>query len=237
MSSHARQSLALVVGQNCKDIRSAAGVTQDELARHAREAGLRWDAAKVGRFESGAVAPTFATVLAVSLALSKALADAGAGRGAILADLVATEGNVTLTTDAPGPLGTVLADVCRGRPWPTEPADLYGTDELAVWYAHTRIVDLVTSRALVDGYLDPNLTSAELAQMRQRSGLTEDRLAQRLNISRDRLAAVSFRLWDGRTFGQERDRRAGSDANQQKKGRIARALRAELERALADGND
>jgi hypothetical protein len=72
--------------------------------------------------------------------------------------------------------------------------------------------------------------------MRQRSGLTEDRVAQRLKISRDRLAAVSFRLWQ-HTFSEERDRRAGPDANQQKKGRITRELRAELEKAIADGDD
>jgi hypothetical protein len=92
------------------------------------------------------------------------------------------------------------------------------------------------SKALVDGQIDPNLTSAELAHVRQRSGLTEDRIAQRLRVSRDRLAATSFRLWDGRTFGEERDRRAGPDANPQKRGRVTRELRAELEKALADGN-
>jgi hypothetical protein len=47
---------------------------------------------------------------------------------------------------------------------------------------------------------------------------------------------VSFQLWQG-TFTEERDRRAGPDANQQKRGRISRDLRAELEKALADGND
>jgi hypothetical protein len=89
----------------------------------------------------------------------------------------------------------------------------------------------------VDGYFDPNLTTTDLEQIRQRSGLTEDRIAQRLEISRDRMAAVSFRLWQGRTFGEERDRRAGPGANQQKKGRITRDLRGELEEALADGDD
>jgi hypothetical protein len=70
----------------------------------------------------------------------------------------------------------------------------------------------------------------------QRSGLTEQRLAHRLAIGQDRLAVVSSRLWN-RTFNEERDRRAGPDANQQKKGRVSRELRAELEKALNDGND
>jgi hypothetical protein len=48
---------------------------------------------------------------------------------------------------------------------------------------------------------------------------------------------MPFRLWNGRTFGEERNQRAGPDANQQKKGRTTRELRAELEKALADGDD
>jgi hypothetical protein len=47
---------------------------------------------------------------------------------------------------------------------------------------------------------------------------------------------VSFQLWHS-TFSDERDQRAGPDANQQKRGRISRELRAELEKALSDGND
>jgi hypothetical protein len=43
-------------------------------------------------------------------------------------------------------------------------------------------------------------------------------------------------LWQ-RTFSEERDRRAGADANQQKRGQESRTLRAELEKALADGDD
>jgi hypothetical protein len=124
----------------------------------------------------------------------------------------------------------------RGRPWPSEPEDLLGADQFESQQVRQRVIERVMSKALVDGRIDPNLTSAELADMRQRSGLTEDRVAQRLKISRDRLAAVSFRLWQ-HTFSEERDRRADPDANQQKKGRITRELRAELEKAIADGDD
>jgi hypothetical protein len=57
-----------------------------------------------------------------------------------------------------------------------------------------------------------------------------------LKISRDRLAAVSFHLWQGRTFSEERDRLAGPGASPQKRGRVSRALQAELEKEMADGN-
>lgn len=237
-----RESLAVVVGGNCARLRSAAGLTQEQFAQYARGVGLRWTASKVADFERGRREVAFGTVLAVSLALSKAQADAKqrgtkVGAPVTLADLVESDGNVILAPDGPDPLGAVVADVCRGRRWPLEPVDLLGADEVKLQAVHRQVIDSALSKALVDGYFDPNLTTTDLEQMRQRSGLTEDRIAQQLKISRDRLAAVSFREWQGRTFGEERDRRAGGEVNQQKKGRITRELRAELEKALADGND
>ena len=60
------ESLAVVVGRNCRRIRTTAGITQNELAKHARDVGLRWTASKVGDFESGRNNPSFATVLALA---------------------------------------------------------------------------------------------------------------------------------------------------------------------------
>ena len=80
------------------------------------------------------------------------------------------------------------------------------------------------------------MRGVDLERMRRRSGLTEYRLATRLGISRDQLASMSFRLWQ-KTFSERRDQLAGADANAQKRGRISRELRAQLEKALADGNN
>ena len=55
------------------------------------------------------------------------------------------------------------------------------------------------------------------------------RQAKALGIEPARLAQLCFRLWGG-TFSEERDRRAGPHANAQKRGRVARELRAELVR-------
>jgi hypothetical protein len=70
----------------------------------------------------------------------------------------------------------------------------------------------------------------------QRSGLAEQRLAKSLGVSSSHLTDVSFRLWRS-TFSEERDRRAGAGANQQKKARVSRELRVEIEKALVHGND
>lgn len=234
-SARTRQSLAEVVGGNCKRIREAAGLKQDELARHARDAGLRWDAAKVGRFESGSVAPTFGTVIAVTLALSRAV-----DGPVTLADLVQFDGNVTLTRPGvPDPLGAVIAGVCRGEQWPQDPVQIYGADEFTEdELIKQRVHDEVVKRATLEiSRAQANAIAAVVvAATVQRSGLAEDRLAQRLKISADRLALLSSRLWQ-HTFSEERDRRAGPEANAQKRGQVARALQAELEKELANGDD
>lgn len=220
MAEPVPQPLAHVAGRNCKDIRNRIGVTQDDLARHARNVGLRWTASKVGDFEAGRSAPTFATVLAVTFALHQAAEQRGAESavGAVtLADLLAGDDRVALT-DGIAVSADLIADVCRGRP-----AKLYqGT-----WHPLMRGV---SSR-----HLDA-LLSGDAAVLLERSGLTEVRIAQRLNISTKLLASASSRLWN-RTFSEERDQRAGVGANRQKRAQVSRALRVELEKALSDGDD
>lgn len=217
------KSVAKVVGENCQRIRKKIGIRQDELARYARDVGLRWTASKVGDFEAGRRAPTFATVLLVSLALESA-AQMTAEKGShdvpdiTLAELVRAEGEIQLADDVALPAGLVAA-ACEGRPWQIQKSVPESEESLEL-YKH-----IWGENAL-----------APPERVLLRSGLTEDRLARQLGIERARLADVSYLLWNS-TFSEERDRRAGPDANQQKKGRISRELRTELEKALADGND
>ncbi|MGH3633948.1 MAG: helix-turn-helix domain-containing protein [Mycobacterium sp.] len=231
------ETLAALVGGNCKRIRAAAGVTQDELARCARDLGLRWNSSKVGDFETGRAAPTFATVLTASLALDHALAEAAQARGrsavrVTLADLLDSTGRVELNDELHF-RGSELADVCRGNAWRLS-RDKYRR-QLA---RQMRAARETVLRGLGVGEDDVRADQQRMArlQLLQRSGLTEQRLAQRLAVSRDRLADVSFALW-GHTFSDERDRRAGPDANKQKRGQVSRTLQAELEKALSDGED
>lgn len=215
--------LAEVVGANCKRIRVEIGVTQDELARHARDVGLRWNAAKVGDFEAGRSAPTFATVLVVSLALQSA-AQIAADRGdrevstVTLVDLVSSGGWIELNGDLSFPADLVTA-VCRGDPWRVSKSGPESEESLELYWQIWGQTALTPMERLL-----------------LRSGLTEDRLARQLGVERARLADISHLLWQS-TFSEERDRRAGPDANQQKKGRISREMRAELEKALADGDN
>ncbi|MBI3227794.1 MAG: helix-turn-helix transcriptional regulator [Mycolicibacterium cosmeticum] len=226
--------LAKVVGNNCRRIRSQYGITQDELARYGRDFGLRWNASKVGDFEAGRSSPTFATVLTVSLALHSAARNSSARTGnaeapVLLSELLRADDGVQvqLNDDLDLPAALVAA-VCEGKPWSIGP-----------WYLWKPTPGLETKeslefwRELMPG---DEVVGSPPERVLLRSGLTEDRLARRLGVDRARLADLSYLLWQ-RTFSEERDQRAGADANQQKKGRISRELRSELEQELSRGDD
>ncbi len=204
--------LTEVVGGNCRRIRTEViGITQDELARWARVYGLKWNAAKVANFEAGRWEPTLATVLAVGLALNRALVFRQIAAPAIIRGPKISRDQRPVT----------LADL------------LDGGDGLVALNDDV----LVAADALAGvGRGQPFPLQHYGDRLLDRSGLAEQRLAKTLGISGARLAGVSSQLW-GSTFGEERDRRAGVGANQQKKGRISRELRAELEKAITNGND
>lgn len=227
-----RATLAAVVGQNCKRIRNQIGITQDELARYARDRGLRWRASTVADFEGARSAPTFATVLALSITLQDAVqvSDAAAVRSgkrpismdvAVLDQLVQFDGEIEVNDDLALSADVVIG-ICRsqarpGMMWTPPGSEPEGTIQ---FYR--------------DAWGDSSLTPIERVLLR--SGSAEDRLARQLGIERHRLAELSNLLWQS-TFSEERDRRAGLGANQQKKGRITREMRAELERELPDVDD
>jgi transcriptional regulator with XRE-family HTH domain len=201
------RSLAEVVGGNCRRIRTEIGITQDELSLYARAHGLKWNAAKAGDFEAGRSEPTLATVLKVGMALQQALAFAQVAAGAIKDRTIPADRTVTL-------------------------ADLLGGNDGLVALADDLAVTTADLANVARGESFPSPRRDKL----QRSGLAEQRLAKALGIDDSRLADVSQRLW-GNTVSEERDKRAGAGANQQKKARVSRELRAEIEKAIADGND
>jgi transcriptional regulator with XRE-family HTH domain len=231
------QTLAAVIGANCRKIREDQGLTQAQLAEYARLYGLRWTANRVSDVEAGRSELPFSTVLALSLALDTAIrsgpgpfsvlrADGSVTRRSTdrvkLADLVASDGYVRITPEA-APTGDALAKVCSGKTWELYAPDLAETADVEA------LLDLAEG---VPGQL--GLTVGQLNTLRARSDVTETRTAKRLGISRDHLLALGWRLWEGRTFSQERDRRTAG--NPARRGPVSRELITELERTLTDGN-
>ena len=248
--SDAESSLAAVVGRNCKRIRNELGMTQSELAVSARHFGLRWRASVVADFESGRSSPTFATVLTLTLTLQRAALDRGSTQGVSLVDLVSVEhdGLVELT-GALQVWGSELAGLCNGEVVtigpglgeysPEPPAGTLTPQDQRLLFVHALAGGMEIEEELGVTFEDMQAAGVEpqqLAAMLQRSSVTEDRLVSQLRVKPAELALASFRLWQ-RNFSEERDLRAGPDANQQKKGRISRELRAELESELSHGDD
>lgn len=64
----------------------------------------------------------------------------------------------------------------------------------------------------------------------------EERAAKDVGISTTQLVIESVKLW-GRGFTEERDARAGENASNQKRGRIARVMKDELRQAISHGDD
>jgi transcriptional regulator with XRE-family HTH domain len=222
-----RWPLAEIVGRNYQRIRTTAGLSQNELARYGRDVGLRWNAAKVGDFEAGRSSPTFATILSALWALQAAINHRAARRAAAgvteplaiaevrLADLLQGAGFVAVN-DALDIPAVILQEVCSGEAPDLDQIQNRPLGSPSAALIHTEATEL----------------QQEILAVLRRSGLTEDRLVKRLAIEPARLADASFRLWR-KTFSEECDHRAGPDANQQKRGRVSRELRAELEKELS----
>jgi len=80
-----------------------------------------------------------------------------------------------------------------------------------------------------------NSTVAEVGNTRASFLEADARIAGSLGLSAYRAAELMTELW-GRSFSDERDRRGGPGANAQKRGRISRDLKQELQGAI-DGNN
>ena len=227
-------SFQATVGANCRRIRDTHGVTQAQLASHARRVGLRWTASKVGDFESGRNAVYAHVLFAAVAALDNAVAEApGPFRvwhaggtmtqrkrpRVYLHDLVGSDGYVTLNDDF-APTGDTLAAFCSGKPW-----ELHGGDDGAT---AGRTDELLGPAPGVFGERY-RMRLGDVEDMRRRATITDTRLARRLGIEPDTLLGLSWRLWH-RPFSEERDRRAGTSVG--RRGHIARALTTELQAEL-----
>lgn len=225
----AENSLQQTVGYNFRAIREAHKLTREQICSHARRLGLPWTPSKVGDFENGRHR-VYADVLAAAVtALDSAV---GQGHGATqrrprvtLADLLRSDAPVAINPDL------VVTSAALTRVFQGKPPELWGgidTDDV------TELLDDAPG-LLGERY---RMRVADADDIRKRSGLTEKRLAARLGISDDHLAGLSWTLWDGRTYSEQRNRLAGPNrAGRRTTGQtLTQQLQAELWKE-ARGND
>ncbi|CRK54417.1 conserved hypothetical protein [Rhodococcus sp. RD6.2] len=228
------RDLPVVIGANAKRLRKDADLTLDAMAIAARRRGLKWNTSRVADFEAGRVSPNLATLTAYAFAL----ADAGCG-DITLSDLVESSTDIRVN-DAMTLHRTDLHDVMTGDPIASKLGPRAFIGPLRLKTGNQILIDLADDAAeeeaeRVARYLER--TDAEtVISVVSASGSTEERIHRALRISPALLAAVSAALW-GRSFSDERDARAGANANAQKRGQITRRLQAELKGELDNGDD
>jgi transcriptional regulator with XRE-family HTH domain len=206
-------ALRNVIGENARRLRGDA--TADDVAKAARRYGLNWGTGRISDLEHGRVSPTLPTLAALALALSDVR-----DKNVTVGELIASDETIALTTAlnvTSDQLQRFLAGGDMSKFTLPRPSDVMA--ELRDrWPVRLHGVTAGALMRLLSDYGEP-----------------EERLARDLGLDRERLAAEMAALWR-RSFHAERDRRAGADANAQKKGRVARELKAEL-RTVLDGDD
>lgn len=215
-------SLAKVIGSNARKLRLAAGVTLDEFALVARQYGLPWTSGRVGDLESGRVVPNLETILAVATALGHATS-----RPVTLTDLLATDDPVRVNDQL-----TIDAVALRATEPVTGVCESASRFDVATGRGPRLAVIGSAEWKAIPAPLRRNLDPVVFVETRSSFREADMRLCKALDIDRDFGAAVMAKLWE-HTFSAERDERAGSDANAQRRGQVSRQLKAELKEAIS----
>jgi transcriptional regulator with XRE-family HTH domain len=195
-------TVAEVIGANAKKLRRDAGKSLEDVAKEACLHGLPWTTGRAGDFESGRAAPSFTTMYAVAAAIGSVI-----GRPVALAELLAGDQSVKLNDDLICELADLRAAV-SGQPVTPGVSSATG------------IVVVKVGKPL-----------SRKERVRRDFAESDLKMCRRLGVEPDAGAAAMARLW-GHTFRTERDRRAGPDANAQRRGQISRQLKDELQQAL-----
>jgi hypothetical protein len=213
-------TLAEIAGHNARELRLGAEpkkVSLNDFALALRPYGLRWSTGRVGDFEGGRAAANLATLIAVTAALGDIL-----GRPVTLAELFAGKGDVQINpgydVQLPKLRAVLSGQAVGGR---TKPR------------ARPQMVSQFSALGQMLETMEPDLALQRVALTFRES---DARICKSLGVGLDDGAAAMAKLWS-KTFTTERDRRAGPDANAQRRGRISRQLKAELQRELNHGND
>ncbi|WP_100451410.1 hypothetical protein [Mycobacteroides abscessus] len=211
------KSVAVVIGENVRRIRERDGITLSAVADGAVEIGAKWNAAAVRRIEAGAFNVTVSAVVVLIYALTRAT-----GRPVTTLDILDTDEAIAITDTDETTTSDLLA-ILGGAA--VEDRLALTEFDWSKWFDGTK--------EAMKGY--PPVKVDEVRNNRKAPTEQEVRLAKSLDLSAGALHAWAIHTW-GRGFFEERDHRAGPDANAQKKGIVARQLKAELKAAI-NGND
>ena len=203
-------SVSQVLGQTASRLRTTHSLKIEQVAKAVTARGLRWTPARVSELESGKVAATVSNLVILTAAFNDLLKTSMR-----LADWFDDEGIVTLTDEVAIPLGE-LREIVAGAKVSMPPATPGAAAEKILAYLETHNLPKGRQKKLWAIYRD--------------YGEAEERAAAALGVDKETLCGLMLDLW-GETLSARRDRIADPAANAQKRGRIARQLRHELEEA------
>lgn len=239
--AHNAMDLSAALGTHVRELRTSAGIRQDDIAAAARSIGLAWSRSVVAALESGRRQLSAEDLLLLPVILNRV------GIEVSLPTLLERLGTIRISEDTTLP-SRRLARIARGDPdWGeritiriVEPDG----DKLEAALRAVRESGGHDEQALqVAGRLFPDALPVELRHVEQAaSGEAEQRAARRFGVSPLVVALVAHHLW-GRSLTAERDARfaaapyeASVTQSQGKahRGWITRELLAELEPAIHD---
>lgn len=221
--------LAAIVGQNARAHRKHYGATLEDVAKSASRLGLRWNTGRVGDLESGRIPATLPTLFVLAQALGEVTK-----KHVSIADLVWYDGWVELNPSLTI-RGETLRESLEGEPVELVARDIHGqVEQIFGIFEDIRRMHQDTWGNVPEElqHKDPQ----EVARIAATAGVAERRLCKDFSIDPQALAALSLHLW-GRSFSEERDRRAGEGANAQRRGRVSRELKSEIETYLESGTE
>lgn len=221
----------------------------DQVAIAARQVGLGWKEPRVADFEGGRIAPSLPTILAVCGALSIAT-----GRETTLLDLLKAQGDPVAINEHWAMTGDNLVRLIsggvesrQGGATTSSSSRMVAPVKRAADFSPPFILrpveavvaeflkDLKSKDKLIIERYKAGVEAEDLPALLRDFGAAEDRVRRELDISAYALALLAVGLW-GQSFADERDERAGADANVQKRGQVTRRMKEELDRAIAELN-
>ncbi|WP_225732295.1 MULTISPECIES: helix-turn-helix domain-containing protein [unclassified Nocardia] len=212
-------TLAQAIGRNARKLREEAGATLEAVAFQAGQCGLKWTSGKVGDLESGRVSPSLPTLYALGMAFAKLLE-----RDVTLAELCELDdGNIQIN-DALVIPGQALSRALRGEA--VIPVD----DYLLEVVKRSRALGAVAK--FYGGKRPKGVSMLDVYRAVAQVGQAEQRAAKDLGIVSDHLALLALARWK-HTFSEERDARAGKDANAQRRGQVTREMKDELRQDIS----
>lgn len=212
-------------------LREESNITTYELAECARRYGVRWTASSVSQIEAGKYKASIANVIVLCCAIGE-LVDSEIGA----VDLFVHD-NAARLTDRMAISNASLRKFLSGKPISMD--DLQATPEYQQELDESFPLSLRKIAETLANYQDsdhPQVSLVLLLEVSKASTEADHRVARSMGLEPLTFASWCAHLW-GQTFTAERDSRSGAEANAQKRGRVSRALKREIEEARRRGNN